>query len=184
MPLVGGTIEAVADTVDAAGENAVPVGLASIIPLGLIARAVNRRRPRKCGNCGEQAERLGELADDAHLNAAEKTEERLGSVDYDVWACLSCGTTQKLRYGAILTSYSACGACRTKAVRSTSRTLISATTHSSGTAEVHETCAHCNRERTYTRTIPRIQRSSSSGSSRSGGGGGGSSSGRGSSGSW
>jgi uncharacterized protein len=121
--------------------------------------------------------RLDEVADNAHLTAAEKVEERVGSVDYDIWSC-RCGQSVKLRYGSWLSSYGKCGQCQAKTLEATTTTLVGATTSSSGRARVDERCAHCNFSRSYERTIPRIQRSSSSSSSR------GSSSGRGSSGSW
>ena len=40
---------------------------------------------------------LDEVSDDAHLSDAEQKEEHLGSVDYDVWACQSCGDVMKLQ---------------------------------------------------------------------------------------
>jgi uncharacterized protein len=126
-------------------------------------------------------ERLDEAADDAHLTEAEKVEERVKSVDYDVWACPSCSETLKLRYGTFFTSYARCPRCEAKTLRSTTRTVQAATTSSSGLARVTENCAHCPHSHTYTKTIPRVSQSRSSSSS---GRSGGSSSGRGSSGSW
>jgi len=152
--------------------------------LGLVlgVRRVLRNRPRTCQGCGQKMERLDEAADDAHLSQAEKTEERIGSVDYDVWVCLRCGHALKLRYGAFFTSYSKCRSCSAKTLKSTTTTLVAATEYSTGTARVDEECAHCSYRNSYTRTIPRRPKpSSSSSSSRSSGG---SSSGRGSSGRW
>lgn len=160
-------------------------GGAGLFGLFLTGREVLRRRPRSCKKCNVRMHRLAEEVDDKHLQAGEQTEERLGSVDYDVWACAQCGDVLKTRWGALFTSFSRCGGCSWKTMSSTSRTISAATTSSTGLAEVTEDCKHCSHHRTYTRVIPRVQKSSSSssgGSSR--GGGGGFSSGRGSSGSW
>ena len=146
---------------------------------GFALRQYMRNRPRKCRACGTMMTRLDESADDAHLSSAEKVEERVGSVDYDIWSC-GCGQTMKLRYGTWFSGYGNCGQCKAKTLKVTTTTIVSATTSSEGRARVHEACANCSFSHTYERSIPRIQRSSSSSSSSSRG----SSSGRGSSGSW
>ncbi len=149
------------------------------------ARRYLRNRPRKCGNCHQQMVRLGEAEDDSHLTSGEQKEESLGSVDYDIWMCPNCQNTLKLRYGALFTSYSKCPQCDAKTLHTSTTTISHATEYSTGLARVEEDCRHCSYRNSYTRTIPRISRStSSSSSSSSSGGGGGSSSGRGSSGSW
>jgi uncharacterized protein len=155
-----------------------------VMTLGLVGagRAIARRRPRRCSRCGARMARLSEAEDDAHLDAAEKTEEEIGSVDYDIWMC-TCGEAEKLRYGALLTRYSACPSCGAKTKLKTTTTLQSATEHSEGLAEIEERCVHCDYNHTFTRTIPRDTSSSSSSSGGSSGGGG-SSSGGGASGSW
>ena len=156
------------------------LGLGGLAAGGTVLRRYLRNRPRRCQACGTMMARLDESADDAHLTGAEKVEERVGSVDYDIWSC-GCGQTMKLRYGAWFSGYGTCGQCRAKTLKVTTTTLVSATTSSEGRARVDETCANCTFSRTYERSIPRIQRSSSSSSSSSSRG---SSSGRGSSGSW
>ena len=155
------------------------VGLGGLAAGGTLLRRYLRNRPRRCKACGTLMARLDEAADDAHLSSAEKVEERVGSVDYDIWSC-GCGQTMKLRYGNWFSGYGKCGQCQAKTLKVTTTTLVSATTSSEGRARVNETCANCSFSRTYERSIPRIQRSSSSSSSGSRG----SSSGRGSSGSW
>jgi uncharacterized protein len=162
------------------------IGLFGVAGVGL--REGIRRRPRKCRTCAVNMHRLGEEADDAHLSDGERAEERVGSVDYDIWACGTCGEVLKTRWGAIFTAYSRCRGCSWKTMRTSSRTLQAATEYSTGLAEVTERCEHCSFHHVSTRTIPRKPKpsppSSSGFSSGSSGGGGGSSSGRGSSGSW
>jgi uncharacterized protein len=152
------------------------------------AREVMRRRPRKCSTCSTAMTRLDEAADDAKLEEGQRTEEGLGSVDYDVWVCGQDGTTEVVRYGRLFTRYKQCPSCGLKAKTSSSNTIVSATTSHGGQVEVNESCANCNYSNTYTRTTSRLSSSSSSGSSSSfsssSRSGGGSSSGGGASGSW
>lgn len=153
------------------------VGLMSV-------RSWLRRRPRECGRCGNVRQKLSEETDDPHLTPAQRVEEQLGSVDYDVWWCGRCNDALVLRYGAVFTSYSSCDSCGAKTASSTSVTLVEATYDHGGTVQVTERCQHCSYVNTYTRHTSRLTRSESSSSSSSSSFGGGSSSGGGSSGSW
>ncbi|HEX8825723.1 MAG TPA: TPM domain-containing protein [Archangium sp.] len=147
-----------------------------------------RRRPRICEGCRQPRQRLDEDTDDDHLDAGQRREENLGSVDYDVWWCDSCQDAQVERYGAWLTSYSTCPSCDYKTKSESSTTLVSATYDHGGKVRVTVTCKHCHYRNEFTRSTPKLTRpspSSSSGSRSSGSSfGGGRSSGGGSSGSW
>ena len=150
-----------------------------------------RYRKRPCPRCGLPLVQLGEAVDDAHLAAAERREEQLGSVDYDVWTCPDCPHVQKHRYGAFFTRFARCPKCRAVTKHDTVNRLRASTEWSEGLEEVNEKCLACDYQRSYQRRIPRESSSSmSSGSFSSGssGGssfsGGGSTSGRGASGSW
>jgi uncharacterized protein len=128
--------------------------------------------------------RLDEAADDALLGEGQQAEERVGSVDYDVWRCGACAHHFTLRYPKLFTSYAKCPQCRNRTKSSTETVMQSATTSSTGSARVVERCAFCSFHHEYTKVLPRItQGSSSGGSSRSGGSsfGGGSSGGGGAS---
>jgi uncharacterized membrane protein YgcG len=148
----------------------------------------NRRRTRSCSACRQPRLLLSEDADDEHLQPAQRTEENIGSVDYDVWWCERCHDALVLRYGKWFSRFSGCSGCGAKTLRSTSTTITPATEYSSGTEQIDRSCMHCNFRETFTRTIPRLASSSDSSSSWSDSGsssfGGGSSSGGGSSGSW
>jgi len=72
--------------------------------LGAIASAVvalvgafrwRRLHPRDCPVCGLRMQRLSEAADDAELNAGQRLEESLHSVDYDVWRCPAGHTARR-----------------------------------------------------------------------------------------
>jgi uncharacterized protein len=132
-------------------------------------RRWRRYRRRRCPQCHALMTRLDETADDARLEPGQQAEERLRSVDYDVWNCAACGHHFTLRYPKWLTGYAACPQCNNRTKSSTQTTITPATTSSSGTARVVEVCAFCTFHREYTKTLPRIQQSSSSGGSSGGG---------------
>jgi len=152
-----------------------------------------RNRPRNCDRCQQPMVRLGEYEDDQHLNHSEKTEERVGSVDYDLWCCTACPHVLKLRYGTWFTSYARCPRCRAVTKSSNETTLVAATYDHGGQVRVDEACVACDYRNSYTRSTPQKTRPSNDhrsgiggfGGGRSGGGGGGGrSSGRGGGGGW
>jgi uncharacterized protein len=156
----------------AIGSIAAGIGgsLAALIGTITGVRRWRRYRRRRCPACQSWMIRLDEAEDDASLADGQRAEERVGSVDYDVWKCGACGHTFTLRYPRWLTPYAACPQCHNRTKSATETVLVAATTSSSGSAQVVEQCAFCNFHREYTKTLPRIQESSSSGSSSSGGG--------------
>ncbi|MEQ9364952.1 MAG: TPM domain-containing protein, partial [Leptospirales bacterium] len=144
-----------------------------------------RDKPRTDPKTGENMKRLSESEDDAYLEAGNVSEEKLGSLDYDVWTAPS-GSHQIEKYDGHV-SADDCKHCGYKTYRQTSsRTISAATTSSSGLAEDTYECAHCGKRDVVRRTIPKISTSSSSGGGSSGGSsfGGGSSGGGGAGGSY
>jgi uncharacterized protein len=139
--------------------------------LGL--RQYQRYRHRRCPQCSTLMVRLDEVADDRFLNQAQRMEEKLGSVDYDVWQCPQCQAHDLNRYGNWFSRYHTCRSCRYQTLSYCRDTLVSPTYDHSGTARITESCKNCSYHRSYTETIPRLERSSSSssGSSSSFGGG-------------
>ena len=151
---------------------AIPVSIGSIVGF----RKWRRHRRRRCPACQMPMARLGEAADDALLEEGQRAEERIGSVDYDVWKCGTCGHHFTLRYPKWVTSYAQCPQCHHRTMSSTENVIVAATTSSSGSARVVETCAFCTFRREYTKDLPRIEPSgSSSGISSAGGSSSGSS---------
>jgi uncharacterized protein len=71
--------------------GAVPTGLASLFGF----KRWRRYRRRRCPQCQATMARLGETEDDAHLNEPQLVEERIGSVDYDVWKCRHARITSR-----------------------------------------------------------------------------------------
>jgi uncharacterized protein len=154
----------------------VPAALGSLVGY----RRWRRYRRRICPECRSRMTRVLEVEDDRLLDEAQRVEEKVGSVDYDVWTCPSCSHHFTLRYPKWLTSFDKCPQCRNRTRSRSEKTLVSATTSREGKVQVTESCAFCNYHHTYKRTTPRV--SSSSGSSSGGSSGGGSSFGGGSSG--
>lgn len=140
-----------------------------------------RSKPRICPVDGSKMHRVEELEDDKYLKEGQKLEEKLRSVDYDVWICDQCDHRTIESYKSWLSNYGACRTCNYRTLEADSTILEAATTSSTGLKRVDYHCKHCGDKYHTHVTIPRKSNSSSS---SSGGFGGGSSSGGGASGSW
>lgn len=152
-----------------------------------LVRGVHRGWPRRCPAGHGPMARLDEVADDAALAPAQQSEERLASVDYDVWACSRCPERVVVGHRRWLSAHERCARCGARTLRRQVRPVRAATTARTGLEEHALHCLHCGHTATQQRTIPRRSssgagsggggRSSSSfgGSGRSSGGGGGSS---------
>jgi uncharacterized protein len=143
-----------------------------------------RTRPPRCHLCRKPMTQLDEIAEDEHLTTGQKAEERVGSVDWQVFVCDEHRAVKIRPRSAWFTGHYACPGCGFKTAVSSKETLVFATYHSGGIAEVTEHCAHCERRRAYKVVLPRLQRSSSGGGFHVGGGGGGHHSGGGGGGSF
>jgi uncharacterized protein len=166
-----------------------PILLGSVILIGaggLGLQHYRRYRRRKCPHCRTEMKCLDEQADNAYLDKAQKVEEDLRSVDYDVWHCPSCNYHTVLDYTRWFSGYKICPECHRQTLEVKVRTLEEPTYTSTGRQEVTETCHHCSHNHVKTVTLARRQRSrsSSGSSSRRSSLGGGKSSGGGASGSW
>ena len=144
----------------AEGLGLVPVGVGLLIAF----RRWRRLRPRRCPQCHTRMTRLDEVQDDEQLSKGELAEEQVGSVDYDVWQCPSCGHHLTLRYPKWLSRYDSCPQCHNRTLLSSTETIEPATTSHDGTERVTETCGFCSYTTTFTKTLPRISESSSSSS--------------------
>lgn len=159
--------------------GAIPVGLGSLFGF----RKWRRHRRRRCPSCQSLMTSLAEAEDDELLEKGQRAEERVGSVDYDVWKCPTCSHHFTLRYPKWISKFDKCPQCRNRTKSSTETVVEAASSFSAGSAQVVESCAFCSFTRTYTKVLPRITSSSSSGSSSGGSSsfGGGSSGGGGAS---
>ena len=140
-------------------------------------RSVRRRRPRPCPRCGTRMQRLDEKTEDEFLDKGDQAEERMRSVDYDVWRCPQCSETVKIPYRRRFSAASKCLRCSRLTVKTTSKTIAAATTLSEGLRHVTLHCANCGWHSETDDIISRVTPSSSDtssggGGSDSGGGGG------------
>lgn len=103
-----------------------------------------RLRPRLCPNGHGKMERLDEITDNNYLTAPQNTEERLNSVDYDVWLCPQCHETIVEPYVNRSSQFVECDLCHTRAARLVSNDILvkpTATREGVG-AKVYQ-CSHC-----------------------------------------
>lgn len=147
-------------------------------------RRWQRLRPRKCDLCSRKMRRLSDKDEDAYLAKGQLVEEALNSKDYDVWYCTYDERTRIEGYRKWFSSYTVCPSCNYRTLNSIQRTIVAATTSSTGTAEVTYDCYNCDHHAVETVILPIIDTSSSSSGGSGGGFGGGSSSGGGAGGSW
>ena len=148
------------------------LGLAAAVVGGLTWIFRRRHAPPRCPRGHGAMTRLDEKQDDARLAAEERIEEQVGSIDYDVWTCAQCDAVVVKPWTKWFSGYTRCDRCQRLTVKTTERTLRSATTMSEGLVEVTKRCVNCGAYDIRRHETPRIS-TSSGGSSFSGGGGGG-----------
>ncbi len=128
-------------------------------------RRWNRHRQRQCEQCGARMVRLSEVLDDRYLDAGQKMEERLGSVDYDVWKCTGCAHRMVIDYPALISRSRRCPQCNCRTSRQMSRTVLG----DQVTTRYH--CRHCQHIEQVYSTVSESDARSEFGGGRSGGGG-------------
>lgn len=117
----------------------------------LIAIVILRRRLRrgvhKCPNCDTRMNLIDEEHDNDYLTPAQDTEERINSIDYDVWLCPNCGTTEILPYVQRSTSFTECPRCHARACELVSDSIVrKPTTIAEGMGVRTYRCRHCHNQ--------------------------------------
>jgi uncharacterized protein len=158
------------------------LGYLIAVPFVAAGALLLRRRPRRCPKGHGRMRKLSEKHDDTRLAREDVLEERLGSMNYDVFVCDQCNEQAIVARRKWFTSYSQCPKCKRRTMRTDSKTLRRATTTSTGEKLVTRTCKNCRFTDQRTESIPMIVASSGGSSSGFSGGGGGSSFGGGSAG--
>lgn len=123
---------------------------------------------------GEEMHKLDDHAEDKHLVKGQLSEEKVKSIDYDVWITYRGDDVLILSYKKWFSKYNKCPKCSFKTYfKAYDKTITSATYTSTGTGERCYKCENCGYSKTERYTIPMKTKSSgsSSGSSsyRSGG---------------
>ncbi len=105
----------------------------------------HRRTKRiRCDKCNSKMKRLDEAEDNKYLTSGEDCEERLHSVDYDVWQCPSCGEIKKFSFPAAQNVYHACPVCHAITYQQVSdKVIVRATEFRDGVGEYGYLCHHC-----------------------------------------
>lgn len=152
------------------------IGIPLVASLPLIITLYRwRNRTRRCPRCNARMRKLDEASDNAYLTEAQDLEERLDSVDYDVWLCPECGETDIYPFVKRGSAYKECPVCHARTERHTStRVLRQPTTAREGIAQKTYACRHCGNIRTEDHAIPKLPPVvvAPIGGGRSGGGGG------------
>lgn len=127
--------------------------------VGLLAYLL-RERPPKCPVCLQPMNLLDEQADDEYLNELQRTEERLGSVNYHVWQCAKCGMLEIHPKVALLNTYHRCPQCNGYTLQETTRLVRAATYTRSGLELVSYKCKNprCDYREEKERRLPRLER--------------------------
>ncbi len=144
-----------------------------------------RFAPRTGKITGKPLRRLSEKEEDRFLKKEQLTEEKINSVDYDVWISDDLQDIEILEYINHASGYKTCPGCQRRTQYTRNRTISAATYSRSGEGERTYSCKNCSYVKKERYTIPQKVQSSSSGSgggSSFGGSSGGSSFGGGSSG--
>jgi uncharacterized protein len=143
---------------------------ATIAAWGYNLMKYRRFGPHGCSKCGTQLELLSEQDEDPKLSSVQQLEEKIGSVDYDVWICPACLNNDTERYINAFSSFRECPKCKARTYKEDPQTiLVPATTISSGSAEIEGRCVSCNYKSIQRITLPMIVMTSSSGSGSSSG---------------
>lgn len=104
-----------------------------------------RNRPRKCPNCGHKMVKIDEVHDNDYLTPAQDCEERIGSVDYDVWHCNDCGETDIFPFVNKAMPLTECENCHARTAKLTGdRILVQPTVTRQGVGEREFTCLNCH----------------------------------------
>jgi uncharacterized protein len=90
--------------------------------------------PHGCSKCGTHLELLSEQDDDPKLSSVQRLEEKIGSVDYDVWICPACLSSDTDRYVKRFSGFQDCSACKARTFKlDPQEVLVPATTISQST---------------------------------------------------
>lgn len=134
--------------------------LGMTLPVFLIFRWRMKRlrtRRRNCPNCGARMVRLPEDKDNEYLTPSQDLEERLNSVDYDVWLCPACHETDIVPFVNRDSSYRECPRCHARAMSLTSdRRILAPMAGRDGMGERVYTCRNCGNTDRRRYVIPHV----------------------------
>ncbi len=116
-----------------------------------------RNGTHKCPRCGTKMKKIDEVHDNEYLAHSQDIEEKIGSVDYDVWLCPKCGEKDIEQYVAKGTPYCQCDKCHAYTSRLIrSRILRDATSTSEGLGVKEYNCLNCGWTQSRQYKIPMV----------------------------
>lgn len=131
------------------------MALPAALILGLKMRRI-RRHSRNCPHCGTRMELIDEEHDNDYLTPAQDTEERINSIDYDVWHCPKCHQTEILPYINRQNNYTVCDRCGARAMSLVDRrTLRQPTVSTEGEGVDIYMCKNCGNQHQKRFRIPK-----------------------------
>lgn len=115
-----------------------------------------RSRRRVCPNCKAKMRKLSEEEDNKYLTPSQDKEERLKSVDYDVWLCDKCGEVDIYPFISKNTPYQECPNCHAKAMTLVADRLIQSPSirHEGRGVKIFH-CANCGKDTLLTYVVPK-----------------------------
>ncbi len=150
-------LDRIRDTVAVIAFLTIGFGLPALLLLQWKKRRI-RYHKHVCDNCGHTMDLLDEETDNRYLTPAEDAEERINSIDYDVWLCPECNNTEVIPYVNTKAAYSECPRCHARALSLVdSRTTRVPTTRSEGEITDTYACKACGFTNQRRRRIPRRQ---------------------------
>lgn len=141
-----------------------PMAVLAILVVGagalVWAVSVLMERPPKCPHCQKPMRLLSEGEDDAFLNALQRTEERLKSVNYLVWRCEPCDTIEIIPKVEWFTPYTNCPKCGGYTLRVSTHLVRSPTYTRAGLEMETRKCKNpkCGHTETHERVLPERRR--------------------------
>ena len=129
-----------------------------LIPYWLMKRKYNaaRNSPMQCPACKGKMVKLNEEEDNNLLSPSQDFEEKLNSVDYDVWVCQDCGTVERYAFPNKFTKYTECPHCHTVAMHLVKdHIVIPPTQRSTGVGEKVYECEYCHNNTRKRYSIPK-----------------------------
>lgn len=138
--------------------GAIGLGLPLVVWLALKRRMKRvRHTPRKCPRCDAEMVLLDEETDNKYLTAPQDTEERINSVDYDVWLCPRCGDTVVLPYVNASSGYMPCRLCHSRSAKLMRTYMLrQPTTLREGVVARVYHCRHCGQDFEDHKPIPKV----------------------------
>lgn len=130
--------------------------LIATIPLMVMLRRW-RDSPRFCLHCSTRLIKIDEVHDNDYLTPAQDTEEKIQSVDYDVWRCNTCGYVDILPYVKRGAPFEVCEQCHARTSKYIGGNVLrQPTTLQEGVGVRHYRCLHCGHNQDKRYSIPKL----------------------------